>query len=96
MSDQSLVDVPYDPVKELGVDMFGERVSVVGGLKTREGLDIRLVGRLQLPVAQPLRHVLVGHSHQLAERCQVAIVGLKKKKRFKKLAGGGLSPVSSI
>lgn len=80
VSDQSLVDMLNDPVEEFGVDVFGERITCVGGLQTREGLDVRLRGRLQLPVAQPLSHVLVGHAHQLAERRQVAIVGLKKNK----------------
>lgn len=70
----------HNPVEELGVDMFGQRVTGVGGLQAGEGLDIRLRGCLQLPVAQPLRHVLVGHAYQLAERCQVAIVGLQEKR----------------
>lgn len=82
IGDQSLVDVLHDPVEELGVDMFGQRVTGVGGLQTGEGLDIRLCGCLQLPVAQPLRHVLVCHADQLAERRQVAIVGLQEKKEI--------------
>lgn len=69
----------HNPVEELGVDMFGQRVTGVGGLQAGEGLDIGLCGRLQLPVAQPLRHVLVGHAYQLTERRQVAIVGLQRK-----------------
>lgn len=80
VGDQSLVDVLYDPVEELGVDVFGQRVTGISGLQTREGLDVRFCGRLQLPVAQPLRHVLVGHSHQVTERRQVSIVGLRRKK----------------
>lgn len=71
----------HNPVEELGVDMFGQRVTGIGGLQAGEGLDIRLCGSLQLPVAQPLRHVLVGHTNQLAERRQVAIVGLQEKRR---------------
>lgn len=70
----------HNPVEELGVDMFGQRITSVGGLNTGEGLDIRLRGCLQLPVAQPLRHVLVGHANQLAECRQVAIVGLQEEK----------------
>lgn len=68
-----------NPVEELGVDMFGQSVASVGGLNAGEGLDIRLCGRLQLPVAKPLRHVLIGHTNQLAERRQVAIVGLQEE-----------------
>lgn len=69
----------YNPVEQLGIDMFGQSVTSVGGLKPGEGLDVGLCGRLQLPVAQPLGHVLIGHAHQLTERCQVTIVGLKQK-----------------
>lgn len=76
VGDQGFVDVLHDPVEELGVDVLGERVAGVGGLQPRQRLDVRLRGRLQLPVAQPLGHVLVGHAHQLAERRQVPVVGL--------------------
>lgn len=76
VGDQGFVDVLYNPVEELGVDMFGQGVTGVSGLQAWQGLDIRLCSRLQLPVAQPLRHVLVGHAYQLAKRRQVPIVGL--------------------
>lgn len=75
---QSFVDVLHDPVKELGVDVFGQRVTSVGGLEAGEGLDIRLCSRLQLSVAQPLGHVLVSHTNQVAECCQVAVIGLQE------------------
>lgn len=73
---QSFVDVLHDPVEELGVDVLGQRVTSVSGLEAGEGLDVRLGGRLQLPVAQPLGHVLVGDADQVAERLQVAVVWL--------------------
>lgn len=73
---QGFVDVLHDPVEELGVDVLGQRVASVGGLEAGEGLDVRLGGRLQLPVAQPLGHVLVGDADQVAERHQVAVVRL--------------------
>ncbi len=76
--DQSFVNMLYNPVEEFGVDMFCQRIPGIGGLQAGEGLDICLWGRLQLPVAQPLGHVLVGHAYQLAERRQVGIVGLQK------------------
>lgn len=69
----------HNPIEELGVDVFGKCVTGVGGLNTGEGLDIRLCGCFQLPMAQPLRHVLVGHTNQLAECHQVAIVGLQEE-----------------
>lgn len=80
VGDQGFVDVLYNPVEELGVDMFGQGVTGVSGLQAGQGLDICLCSRLQLPVAQPLRHVLVGHAYQLAKRHQVAIVGLQTKR----------------
>lgn len=78
VGDQSFVDVLHDPVEELGVDVLGQRVTSVGGLEAGEGLDVRLRGRLQLPVAQPLGHVLVGDADQVAERRQVAVVWLER------------------
>lgn len=76
---QSLVDVLHNPIEELGVDMFGQRVTGICGLQTGDGLDICLRGGLQLPMAEPLRHVLVAHTDQLAKRRQVAVVGLQEK-----------------
>ena len=81
VGDQGFVNVLHNPVEELGVDVFGQRVAGVGGLQAGDGFDVRLRGRLQFPVAQPLRHVLVGHAYQLAERRQVAIVGLRGGRR---------------
>lgn len=69
----------HNPVEELGIDMFGEGVAGVGGLNTGERLYIRLCGCFQLPMAKPLRHVLVGHTNQFAECCQVAIIGLQEE-----------------
>lgn len=80
ISDQSLIDMLYNPVEELGVDVFGEGIASVGGLKARKRLDVSLVGRFQLPVAQPLGHVLVGYANQLAKSRQVPIVGLEQKR----------------
>lgn len=82
VGDQSFVDVLNNPVEELGVDVFGQSVASIGGLNAGEGLDIRLRGRLQLPVAKPLRHVLIGHANQLAECRQVAIVGLQEEEEI--------------
>lgn len=69
----------HNPVKHVCVDVFGERVAGVGGLQPRDGLDVGLLGCLQLLVAQPMRHVLVGHAHQLTEHRQVAIIGLRER-----------------
>ena len=82
VGDQGFINVLHNPVEELGVDMFGQGITGVGGLQAGEGLDICLCGCLQLPVAQPLRHVLVSHTYQLTERRQVAIVGLRQEKEI--------------
>lgn len=79
VGDQSFVDMLHDPVEEFGIDMFGQCVPGVGSLQTREGFDIGLCGGLQLSMAQPLGHVLVGHTHELTERQQMTIVGLEKR-----------------
>lgn len=80
--DQSFVDVLHNPVEQLSIDMFGESIAGVGGLQTWEGLNVRLCCRLQLPVAQPVRHVLVGDAHKVAKRRQVDIVGLQTEKEI--------------
>lgn len=80
--DESFVNVLHNPVEELGIDMFGKGVTGVGGLNTGEGLYVRLCGCFQLPMAQPLRHILVGHTNQFAECHQVAIVGLQEEERI--------------
>lgn len=82
IGDQSFVDVLYDPVKEFGIDMFGQCITGVSSLQTREGFDICLCGCLQLSMAQPLGHVLIGHAHQLTERRKVTIVGLQKQEQI--------------
>lgn len=81
VGDQSFVDVLHNPVEQLGVDVFGESVAGVGGVQTWEGLNVCLCCCLQLPVTQPVGHVLVGDAHKVAERRQVDIVGLQREKR---------------
>lgn len=80
--DQSFVDVLHNPVEHLSVDVFGESVAGVGGLQTWEGLNVRLCCRFQLPVAQPVRHVLVGDAHEVTKRRQVDVVGLQTEKEI--------------
>lgn len=46
VGNESFVDVLYNPVEQLGIDVFGESVTGVGGLQTREGLYVRLGRRL--------------------------------------------------
>lgn len=93
--DQSFVDVLHDPAEQLGIDMFGESVAGVGGLQTWEGLNVCLCCRLQLPVAQPVRHVLVGNAHKVAKRRQVDIVGLQREKEVLSQSRGGSQKASN-
>lgn len=46
VGNESFVDVLHNPVEQLGIDVFGESVTGVGGLQTREGLYVRLGRRL--------------------------------------------------
>lgn len=80
--DQSFVDMLHNPVEQLSIDMFRESIAGIGGLQTWEGLNVRLCCSLQLPVAQPVRHVLVGDAHKVAKRHQVDIVGLQTEKEI--------------
>lgn len=46
VGNKSFVDVLHNPVEQLGIDVFGESITGVGGLQTREGLYVRLGRRL--------------------------------------------------
>lgn len=75
---QRHVDVLYDPVKHARVDVLGERVAGVVGLLVGHVLHVRLRGRDQLPVAQPVLHLLQLHAQQPAEVLQVRVVALRR------------------
>lgn len=75
---QRLVDVLHDPVEEFGVDVFGQSVSGVHGLHSGNRFDVRLRRRLQLLMAQPVSHVLIGHTQQITEHAQVPVIGLER------------------
>lgn len=68
----------HDPVKHACVDVFGERVAGVGRLFHGHILHVRLRRSDQLPVAEPVLHLLLFHAQQLAEVFQVDVVRLQR------------------
>ncbi len=64
---QGLIDVLHDPVKEMGVNVFGQGVSGVDCLGMRDVLHIGLGSGHQLPAAQPVLHLLLLYTQQPTE-----------------------------
>lgn len=71
---QGPVDVLHDPVKHACVDVFGERVAGVGRLFAGHILHVRFRSGDQLPVTEPVLHLLQLHAQQPAEVSQVEVV----------------------
>lgn len=94
---QSLIDVAHDPAKELGVDVFGQRISGVCGLQLGNGLDVRLRGSGQLSMAEPVAHLLIFHTHEVTEDAERFMLGLLKQKGQIKeeLSGNGSKEVTN-
>lgn len=86
---QCLVDVLDDPAEQFGVDVFGQSFSRVHGLHSGNWLDVRLRRRLQLLMAQPVRHVLISHAQQITEHTQVTIIGLERGRGQRKTKSKG-------
>lgn len=74
---QGLVDVLHDPVEHASVDVLGERVAGVVGLLAGHALHVGLGRGGQLPVAEPVLHLLQLHAQQPAEVLQVEVVALQ-------------------
>lgn len=74
---QCHVDVLHDPVEHARVDVLGERVTSVVGLLVGHVLHIRLRPGDQLPVTQPVLHLLQLHAEEPAEVLQVRVVALQ-------------------
>lgn len=65
---ECLIDMIYNPVKELGIDVLGQCIThLIRGLQLGDGLDMRLCGSGQLPMAEPVTHLLKGHTHEVTE-----------------------------
>lgn len=78
---QRHVDVVHDPVEHARVDVLGERVAGVVGLLVGHVLHVRLRGGDQLPVTQPVLHLLQLHAQEPAEVLQVRVVALREERR---------------
>lgn len=76
---QGPVNVLHDPVEHAGVDVFGESVAGGGCLLAGHFLYVRLRGRGQLPVTEPVLHLLQLHTQQPAEVFEVGVVLLQHK-----------------
>lgn len=76
---ESLIDMVHDPVKELGIDVFGQCISGICGLQLGDGLDVRLRGSGQLSMAEPVAHLLIFHPHEVTEDTERVMLGLSKE-----------------
>ena len=73
---QRLVDVLHDPVEHVRVDVLGQGVAGVAGPLAGHVLHVGLRRSHQLPVTQPVLHLLQLHAQQAAEVLQVAVFAL--------------------
>lgn len=75
---ESLVDMIYNPVKELCIDVLCQSISGICGLQLGDGLDICLRGSSQLSMAEPVTHLFVIHTHEVTEDGKWLVLGLPK------------------
>lgn len=76
---ESLIDMIYNPVKELGIDVLGQSIAGICGLQLGDGLDVCLCGSSQLPMAEPVTHLLIVHAHEVAEDAERFMLRLPKE-----------------
>lgn len=67
----------YNPVKEISIDMFGKGISCIDSLKFGNWLDVSFSGSSKLPMAKPVRHFFILHTHQVTEDSEGFMFGLK-------------------
>lgn len=79
---QGLIDVLHNPVKEMGVNVFGQGVSGVDRLGVRHVLHVGLGSSHQLPAAQPVLHLLLFYTEQPTEMIQMSVVPLQVQKEI--------------
>lgn len=73
---KGFVHMIYNPVKEISIDMFGKCISGIDGMKFRNWLDVGFGGGCELPMAQPVGHLFVLHTHEVAEDGEGFMLGL--------------------
>lgn len=76
---ESLIDMIHDPVKELGIDVLGQSITGICGLKLGDGLDVCLCGSGQLPMAKPVTHLFIVNTHEVTEDAERFVLGLPKQ-----------------
>lgn len=75
---KGFVHVIYNPVEEISIDMFGKCISGIDGVKFRNWLDVGFGGSCELPMAKPVGHLFVLHTHEVAEDGEGFMLGLIK------------------
>lgn len=75
---EGFVHMVYNPVKEISIDMFGKCVSGIDGMKFGNWLDVGFGGSGELPVAKPVGHLLILHTHEVTEDGEGLVLGLIK------------------
>lgn len=76
---ESLIDMIYNPVEELGIDVLGQSITGIRSLQLGDGLDVCLRGSSQLPVAEPVTHLVIVHAHEVTEDAERFVLGLPKE-----------------
>lgn len=79
---ESLIDIIYNPVKKLGIDVLGQSITGICGLQLGDGLDVRLCGSSQLPMAEPVTHLLIVHTHEVTKYAERFMLGLPKDNKL--------------
>lgn len=75
---KGFVHMIHNPVKEISIDMFGKCISGIDGMKFGNWLDVGFSGSGELPMAKPVGHLLVLHTHEVAEDGEGFMLGLIK------------------
>lgn len=77
---KGFVHVIYNPVKKISIDMFGKCISGIDGMEFRNWLDVGFGGSCKLPVAKPVGHLFILHTHEVTEDGEGIMFGLIKIK----------------
>lgn len=75
---KGFVHMIYNPVEEVSIDMFGKCISGIDGVKFGNWLDVSFSGSGELPMAKPVGHLLILHTHEVTEDGEGLMLGLIK------------------
>lgn len=75
---QRLVDLLYNEVKQVSVDLLGQRVPGIDGLRPGHGLHHSFRGGHNFSVAEPLGHFAGLQAQELTEHLQVTVILLEE------------------